>query len=101
MTIKASGNMMEIPIEKAEKTIMLQFVEVLQTNPDHAYDFVSSNYWKMSKEELANIVKELLYGIHTAKRNGVILESDEEEILDSVAEELYQQYEEEENYNQQ
>lgn len=37
-------------------------------NPKHAYDFICNNYWKMSKEDLKNIAKELIY-ILTANEN--------------------------------
>lgn len=44
--------------------IMKEFVELLKNNPDGAYDFISNNYHKMSKEELKNVAKELLYAIY-------------------------------------
>lgn len=62
--------------------IMKEFVEVLKTNPDHAYDFIANNYWKMSREELASVAKELLYAIHYFNK------AEEKEILESVGIEL-------------
>lgn len=62
--------------------VMKNFVEVLKNNPDYAYDFICSNYWEMSKEELASIVKELLYAIHYFNK------MEEAEILESVGIEL-------------
>lgn len=62
--------------------IMKNFVDILRNNPDHAYDFIASNYYKMSKEELASIVKELLYAIHYFNK------MEEAEILESVGIEL-------------
>lgn len=62
--------------------MMKKFVEVLKNNPNHAYDFIANNYWKMSKEELASITKELLYAIHYFNK------LEEKEILESVGTEL-------------
>lgn len=66
---------------------MAQFTEVLKNNPDHAYDFIANNYWKMSKEELANIVKELLYGIKE-----YVYKPEYRDIMENVADELDEQY---------
>lgn len=44
---------------------MKEFIEVLKTNPGHAFDYISNNYYKFSKDELRDIVKELLYSAHT------------------------------------
>lgn len=62
--------------------IMMEFVEVLKNNHNHAYDFIANNYYKMSKEELASITKELLYAIHYFNK------VEEKEILESVGIEL-------------
>lgn len=64
------------------KDAMVEFVEVLKNNPDHAYDFIANNYYKMSKEELASVAKELLYAIHYFNK------IEEKEILESVGIEL-------------
>lgn len=70
---------------------MKEFIEVLKNNPDKAFDFISNNYYKMNKDELKDIVKELLYAIHT---NTLKVEHDK--ILEDTADELAEQYEEEE-----
>ena len=62
--------------------IMVQFVEILKNDPNYAYDFIAQNYWNMDKEELANIVKELLYAIHSFNK------MEEAEILESIGNEL-------------
>lgn len=62
---------------------MKNFIEVLRENPDYAYDFICNEYWKMSKEELANITKELLYAIYSNSS-----EEEQAEIFAEVAEEL-------------
>ena len=67
---------------------MKDFVAVLKNNPDAAYDYITSNYYKLSKEELKDITKELLYSIYTNA-----LESEQKEILEDAAEELAEQYE--------
>lgn len=71
-----------------EKCVMMQFTEVLRNNPNHAYDFISNNYWKMDKEELASVIKELLYALYHNTN-----EVEQEEILEDVGIELDDQYE--------
>lgn len=44
--------------------VMKEFIGVLKYNPDGAYDFICNNYYRMSKEELKDVAKELLYVIH-------------------------------------
>lgn len=63
--------------------VMKEFINILKNNPDSAYDFVSNNYYKMSKEELRDIVKELLYAV-----NDNVTQAEHNKILDDVAEEL-------------
>ena len=43
---------------------MKYFIEILKSNPDSAYDYICNNYYKMSKEELKDVTKELLYIMH-------------------------------------
>lgn len=43
---------------------MKEFVEILMNNPHGAYDFICNNAHNMSKEELKDIAKELLYAIY-------------------------------------
>ena len=43
--------------------MMEQFIDILKNDPNAAYDFICNNYYNMSKEELKNIAKELLYAI--------------------------------------
>lgn len=43
---------------------MDDFISILQNNPDEAYDFICNNYYNMSKEELKDIIKELLYAVY-------------------------------------
>ena len=98
---------------------MKALIEVLKNNPNNAYDYLASNYYKMSKEELRDVAKELLYSIYEntlesimyAVKNNLIVEIDvrlskDEElivyhdddagrmlILKDAAEELTDQYE--------
>lgn len=62
---------------------MREFISILKYNPDSAYDFISNNYYKMSKEELRDVAKELLYAV-----NNNVTETEHNKILDDVAEEL-------------
>lgn len=67
---------------------MKDFIDVLKTNPDNAYDFICNNYYKMSKEELKDIVKELLYSVY----DNVIVTKEYNKIMDDVANELEDMY---------
>lgn len=68
---------------------MKEFIEIMKNNPDKAYEFICNNYYKMSKEELKDIAKELLYAIYD---NVTTWEHDR--ILKNTAEELEEMYEE-------
>lgn len=63
--------------------IMKEFIELLENNPDKAYDFISNNYYKMSKDELKDIAKELLYAMYDK-----MTKEEHNEALADVAEEL-------------
>lgn len=62
---------------------MKEFIEVLRNNPNGAYDFICNNYYKMSKEELKDITKELLYAIYEN-----VTKDEHDTILGDVAVEL-------------
>lgn len=68
---------------------MEELIKVLKDNPNSAYDFICNNYYKMSKEELKNITKELLYAIHDN-----VSKEEHDKILNDVADELADTYEE-------
>ena len=68
---------------------MKELIKVLKNNPNNAYDYLTSNYYKMSKEELKDFAKELLYSVYQN-----VLDSEHDKILNDVAEELENQYEE-------
>ena len=65
---------------------MEEMIRILREDCDSAYDYISNYYNDFSKEELANIAKELLYSIHT---NAMSIEDD---ILNDVADELTDRY---------
>lgn len=67
---------------------MKEFIEVLKNNPDNAYDFICNNYYKMSKEELKDIVKELLFAVY----DNVINTAEYNKIMNDVATELEDSY---------
>ena len=59
---------------------MKEFVEVLKNNPNGAFDYISNNYYKFSKDELKDIIKELLYSIeentiHKSEYNKVLYDA--------------------------
>lgn len=62
---------------------MKEFIDVLKSNPDGAYDYICNNYYKMSKEELKDIAKELLYAVHDN-----VTKAEHNKILEDVATEL-------------
>ena len=70
---------------------MAEFTDLLkeQSALSSAYGFIATNYNKMDKSELAAIIKELLYGI-----NNYLDEDDTAQLLDDVAIELDEQYDE-------
>ena len=68
---------------------MNHFIGVLKSNPDGAYDFICNNYYKMDKDELKDIVKELLFAIHTRTTK-----AEHDKILFDVADELKDFYSE-------
>lgn len=68
---------------------MQELINVLKNNPDGAYDFICNNYYNMSKEELKDFAKELLYAIHSNTTK-----TEHNKMLDNVAEELMESYEE-------
>lgn len=68
---------------------MEEFIKVLKNNPNNAYDFICNNYYKMSKDELKNVAKELLYAIHSN-----VTKEEHDKILNDVADELADTYEE-------
>lgn len=66
---------------------MNYFIGVLKSNPNAAYDFICENYYKMSKEELKDIAKELLYIMHVKMD-----EKEHDKALEYVAIELEDSY---------
>lgn len=66
---------------------MEQFINVLKSNPNYAYDFLCENYYTMTKDELKNIAKELLFAIYENTDK-----AEHDEILNYVAMELEYYY---------
>lgn len=63
--------------------VMKEFIELLETNPGKAYDFISNEYYRMSKDDLKNVTKELLYAMYDKMDD-----QEHNEALADVAEEL-------------
>ena len=42
---------------------MMEFTEVLKNEPQMAYDFISRNSYRFTKEGLTDIIKEILYSV--------------------------------------
>lgn len=63
--------------------VMKEFIKLLENNPDKAYDFISNESYRMSKDELKDIAKELLYAMYDK-----MTKEEHNEALADVAEEL-------------
>lgn len=70
--------------------VYADFIKCLKENPTHAYDYIANNAWAMSKGNLTDICKELIYAVieYETKREA-------REILGNVADELDDLWEEE------
>ena len=73
------------------KTIA-ELLDVMKENPRRTYDFISENSYLLSKSEVIDVVKELLYSIHS-----FCSESQAAEMLAMAADELEYQYKEDLN----
>lgn len=62
---------------------MTNFIDVLKNNPNGAYDYICNEYYNMSKEELKDIIKELLYAVYDN-----MTEAEHNKILEDTAIEL-------------
>ena len=58
---------------------------------DMVYDYVANNYWKLSKEELAYIAKELAFAVYT------VLKEDAKSVWNEMQENVENDIKEEEN----
>lgn len=74
-----------------ERRMVLQAADALKS--DNLYDFICNHGHEMSKDELSNIIKELVYAVGKV----CLLESDKQDIFNAAADELIDQYEEEKN----
>ena len=73
---------------------MMEFTELLKNEPNKAYDFISSNSYRFTRDGLTDIIKELLYSVHYHTRNRYYGDL-YNEILGDVQIELDENYEEE------
>lgn len=74
-------------VDLSKENKMENFIKVLKENPNHAYDYICNNYWYMHRDELKDIIKELLYAIYSNHS-----ELGHDRILLEVAEELESSY---------
>lgn len=75
-------------MDESIKTLA-ELLEVFKENPRQAYDFISQMNHMLDRYELTNIIKELLYSIHS-----FCSESQAAEMLAMAADELEYQYKE-------
>ena len=70
---------------------MAEFTDILKEKNklSYAYEFISDNYHKMDKTELAAIIRELLFGINNYLDDYRVMR-----LLEDVAVELDEQYDE-------
>lgn len=69
-----------------ENIIMENLIKCMQETPEKTYDYICNNYWQMSKEELKDIAKELIYAINKTGEEADILEDVAEELKDGYME---------------
>lgn len=69
-------------VNLSKENKMENFIKVLREKPNNAYDYICNNYWSMNKDELRDIIKELLYAIYDHHselgHNRILLEVSEE-----------------------
>lgn len=68
---------------------MANFTEVLKNEPKTAYDFIANYGHLFDKNELINIIKELIYGLHTSLLDAIF-----ENTMLNIGLELDDQYDE-------
>ena len=68
---------------------MANFTEILRNEPKKAYDFIANYGHLLDKNELINIVKEFIYGLHTSLGNAQFLS-----VMQDIGIELDDQYDE-------
>lgn len=68
---------------------MANFTEILKNEPKKAYDFIVNYGHLFDKNELINIIKELIYGMHAS-----LLDSIFENTMLNIGIELDDQYDE-------
>jgi hypothetical protein len=62
-------------------------IEVLKDDPHKSYDYIANNYHRMSKMELCDIIKELIYGMENW-----VMDMEQDSVWRSVIDELQDQY---------
>jgi hypothetical protein len=67
---------------------MAELIEIMEREPNKAYDFIGNNYYRFDKDELASIIKELLYAIQNDCKSEMYM------LLEDAAIELDNQYNE-------
>ena len=67
-----------------KKNLLEQLKEAVSNH--NIYDFIANNYWKMSKEELKDIILELDFTIYSVVKNETLKNSIYEELDENLAE---------------
>lgn len=70
-----------------ENNAMIKAIEIMKNKPNSMYDYISQHYHEMSKNELADIIKELIYSVDTN-----VYKPEYNMILGEAANELEGQY---------
>lgn len=70
---------------------MANFTEILKNEPKKAYDFIANYGHLFDKNELINIIKELIYGMRTSLLNSISIFED---TMFNIGIELDDQYDE-------
>lgn len=82
---------------------IMEFTEVLKNEPEKAYDFISCNAYRFTKEGLTDILKELLYSISYHTNTSFYMDLYKNILLDvqkELDENYHEAYEEYDNMNE-
>lgn len=67
---------------------MENFVEILKINPDHAFDWIANNGHELSKTELIEICRELIYALSYVQEQHGLAKYEMESIYQCIVENL-------------
>lgn len=69
---------------------MEELIKVLKESPNKAFDFVAANFWRFTKEDLKQVLLELMYAVYHLSSESV-----HDKIMESCAnslDDIYTEY---------